>query len=250
MCIEKSIVDKRKKKMRKDLELFLFSSGNKLFFSFLLDCFPNISDMTDHCCGGGSSHCHESEPVSNTDDNESTTVTSSSNDIHKYLNLNDHDNSHDESQTVSQLFDIAWANQNDLQSPLVDTTTDDYASKLLHTIRLLETIEKRVNSLELFSENESIEEVSTNNLRYFLVNPYLAWLYQTKRSKPSQRLVNVQHACDFYSKFLSMTRNYGLHQYSIPKAPTNEQCTETEPMSSRDVDMMKMAQDRASKIKG
>ena len=127
MCIEKSIVDKRNKKMRKDLELFLFSSGNKLFFSFLLDCFPNISDMTDHCCGGGSSHCHESETVSNTDDNESTTVTSSSNDIHKYLNLNDHDNSNDESQTVSQLFDIAWANQNDVQSLLVDTTTDDSA---------------------------------------------------------------------------------------------------------------------------
>jgi len=50
-------------------------------------------------------------------------------------------------------------------------------------------------------------------------------------------------------KFLTITRNYGLHKYSIPKAPTNQDCEKTEQLSSRDVDMMKMAQDRASKIR-
>ncbi len=207
--------------------------------------------MADHhCCD---SHSHESS--SNTDEIKSSSSSSSlkqisMNDIHKHLNLNEQDNTNDESQTVSQLFDIAWSNQNDLQSPSADTTTDDYSSKLLHTIRLLESLEKRLVSLELFSDNEEIDEVSTTNLRYFLLNAFLAWLYQTKRSKPSQRLINVQHACDYYSKFLTMTRNYGLHKYAIPKAPTNEDCGKTEPLSSRDVDMMKMAQDRASKIRG
>ena len=172
------------------------------------------------------------------------------NDIHKYLAANDHDNSQDESQTVSQLFDVAWTNQNDLQSASVDTTTDDYASKLLHTIRLFESIEKRLLSLELFSDNEHVDEVSTNNLRYLLVPPFLAWLYQSKRSKPSQRLINVQHAYDYYLKFLTVTRNYGLHKHAIPKAPSNDECERTEPMSSRDIDMMKMAQGRASKIQG
>lgn len=207
--------------------------------------------MTDHHCCDSHSHCHEESSSSNTDDNQSSATSLkpiSLNDIHRYLNSNDSENINDESHSVSQLFDIAWSNQNDLQSPLIDTTTDDYSSKLLHTIRLLETLEKRVKTLELFSDNEQIEEVSTTNLRYLLIHAFLAWLYQTKRSKPSQRLINVQHACENYSKFLTMTRNYGLHKNSIPKTPTNDDCGKTEPLSSRDVDMMKMAQDRASKI--
>ncbi|CAF0887823.1 unnamed protein product [Rotaria sordida] len=209
--------------------------------------------MADHnCC---SSHCHsnESSLSSNTNEINSSNIKEiSHNDIHKHLilNDNDNDNKNDESHTFSQLFDIAWSNQNDLQSSSVNTTTDDYSSKLLHTIRLLESLEKRLISLELFSDNEHIDEVSTINIRYLLIYAFLAWLYQTKRSKPSQRLVNVQHACDYYLKFLTMTKNYDLHKYSIPKIPTNQECEKTEQLSSRNVDMMQMAQDRASKIRG
>jgi immunoglobulin-binding protein 1 len=207
--------------------------------------------MADHHCCSSHSHCDESS--SNTDEQTSSSPSLkqiSSNDIHKHFTSNENEDTNDESKTVSQLFDIAWSNQNDLQSPSADTTTDDYSSKLVHTIRLLESLEKRLKSLELFSDNEHIDEVSTTNLRYLLLNAFLGWLYQTKRSKPSQRFINVQHACDYYSKFLTMTRNYDLHKYSIPKVPTNEECIKTEPLSSRNVDMMKMAQDRASKIRG
>ncbi|CAF1277536.1 unnamed protein product [Rotaria magnacalcarata] len=207
--------------------------------------------MADHCCGGSDSHCHESSSNTTESNISSSNIKRlTSDDIHNHVTLNDTDNKNDESQTVSQLFDIAWTNQNDLQSSSVNTTADDYASKLLHTIRLLESIEKRIATLELFSDNEQIEELSTTNLRYLLVYPFLAWLHQTKRSKPSQRLINVRHAFDYYVKYLTMTRNYGIHKYSIPKAPTNQDCEPTEPLLSRDVDMMKMAQDRASKIRG
>jgi immunoglobulin-binding protein 1 len=209
--------------------------------------------MADHHCCGSHSHCEDSstddaQPSSSS--SSSTEKALSSNAIHKYFSANDEDNTNDESQTLSQLFDLAWSNQNDLQSSSIDTSADDYASKLVHTIRLLESLEKRLASLELFSDNEQIEEISTNNLRYLLLSAFLAWLYQTKRSKPSQRLINVQHACDYYSKFLTMTRNYGIHTHSIPKAPSNEESGTTEVLSSRDVDMMRMAQDRASKIRG
>ena len=204
----------------------------------------------DHCCSSHS-HCHESSSTNAEEHSSSSSLKPiSSNDIHQHISSNDHEQMNEESQTVSQLFDIAWSNQNDLQSPSADTTNDDYSSKLLHTIRLLESLEKRLLSLELFSDNEHIDEVSTINLRYLLLNAFLAWLYQTKRSKPSQRLINVQHACDYYAKFLVLTRNYELHQYAIPKAPNNDESVQSGPTSSRDVDMMKMAQDRAAKIQG
>lgn len=199
------------------------------------------------CCSSHHGHCDE------TPKNEPSTVEKAmtTNDVHQYFSSNDHEETTDESKTVSQLFDLAWANQNDLQSSSIDTNTNDYASKLLHTIRLLESLEKRLNSLELFSDNEQIEEVSTGNLRYLLLPAFLAWLHQSKKSKPSQRLINVQHACDYYGKFLTMTRNYGLHKYSIPKVPNNDDDeTIATPTCSRDIDMMKMAQDRATKIRG
>ena len=211
--------------------------------------------MTDHRGCDSHLHSHSHQPLTNIDeiksssaDLKATSVTVD--DIHRHFTLNENDTKSDESHTVSQLFDMAWSNQNHLQSPSANTTTDEYASKLLHTIRLLESIEKRLASLELFSDNEYIDEVSTTNLRYLLLNAFLGWLFQTKRSKPSQRLTNVQHACDYYSKFLTITRNYGLHKHSIPRAPTNDNCEKTEHLSSRDVDMIKMAQDRASKIRG
>lgn len=206
--------------------------------------------MADHCCSSSHYHTHESSDEKNETQSASNITRITSEDIHKHFASNDNDEKNEESQTVSQLFDIAWSNQNDLQSSSVDTTTDDYSSKLVHTIRLLESLDKRLISLELFSDNEEVDEISTTNLRYLLINPFLAWLYQSKRSKPSQRLVNVQHAFDYYLKFLTMAKNYGLHKYPIPKAPTNEETEQKEPLSSRDVDMMKMAQDRASKIRG
>ena len=205
--------------------------------------------MTDHHCCDSHSHCEDSSGDTPTS-SSSTEKPLSSNAIHKYFSANEEANTNDESQTLSQLFDLAWSNQNDLQSSSINTSADDYASKLVHTIRLFESLEKRLASLELFSDNEQIDEISTNNLRYLLLSAFLAWLYQTKRSKPSQRLINVQHACDYYSKFLTMTRNYGIHSHSIPKAPSSEESSKTEVLSSRDVDMMGMAQDRASKIRG
>ena len=207
--------------------------------------------MADHHCCDSHSHCEDSS--GNQDGARASSSTDkplSSTAIHKYFTANAEENTSDESQTLSQLFDLAWSNQNDLQSSSIDTKADEYASKLVHTIRLLESLEQRLISLELFSDNEQIEEISTNNLRYLLLSAFLAWLYQSKRSKPSQRLINVQHACDYYSKFLTMTRNYGIHSHSIPKAPNNEDSGNTEVLSSRDVDMMRMAQDRASKIRG
>jgi hypothetical protein len=198
-----------------------------------------------HCCSSENSfsHTHDESSTNSIETKLSTHA------IHEYFTSNESENGHDQTQTLSQLFDLAWSNQNDLQSSSIDTTTDDYASKLVHTIRLLESLEKRLVSLELFSDNEQIDEISTNHLRYLLLYAFLAWLYQSKRSKPSQRLINVQHACDYYDKYLHMTRNYGLHTYSIPKTPCNDQCEIVDIRSSRDVDMMKMAQDRASKIR-
>ncbi|CAF0791267.1 unnamed protein product [Didymodactylos carnosus] len=201
-----------------------------------------MSSSDHHCC----SHDH---------DHSATASDTSSNDkpiLKKSTSVTDQ-NIDDETKTVSQLFDIAWKNQNDLQDSHIDTTSDDYATKLSEEIRLLKLLEERIQSLELFSTNEHYNEITTNNIRYFLIYAFLGWLYQTKRSKPSARITNVQQACDYYRKFLMITKQYSLHEHQIPE-PLSIDEGQIDSNLSGDVstgnrNMTTMAQDRAYKIR-
>ncbi|CAF1603511.1 unnamed protein product, partial [Didymodactylos carnosus] len=130
-----------------------------------------MSSSDHHCCSHDHDHSVTASDISSNDKpilKKSTSVTDQ--------------NIDDETKTVSQLFDIAWKNQNDLQDSHIDTTSDDYATKLSEEIRLLKLLEERIQSLELFSTNEHYNEITTNNIRYFLIYAFLGWLYQTKRS--------------------------------------------------------------------
>jgi len=209
---------------------------------------------SDHCCSHGD-HTHDH---STTSDN---VINTSKKSISTTANVNIENFSQNdgevETKTVSQLFDIVWSIQNELQDTRVDTTSDDYVKRLYEQIRLLKSLEQRLTTLDLFSDNEHYDELSTTNIRYLLLYAFLGWLYQTKRSKPSLRLQNVQQACDYYRKFLTVTKNYSLHQQQIPEQPSiepgdsdNNQIDLTASAVNGSRNLMKMAQDRAAKIRG
>ncbi|CAF0925794.1 unnamed protein product [Didymodactylos carnosus] len=214
----------------------------------LFNVYIVMTSSDHHCC----SHDHSKH-----DDNHSVTASVSTS-IGKPVLANSTStinyNVDDETKTVSQLFDIAWKIQNNLQDSNIDTTSDDYATKLSEEIRLLKLLEERIQALDLFSKNEHYDEVTTNNIRYFLIYAFLGWLYQTKRSKPSARIINVQQACDYYKKFLTITKQYFLHQHQIPEplSTDGDQIDLNSPgdLAKGNRNMTKMAQDRASKIRG
>jgi immunoglobulin-binding protein 1 len=70
-----------------------------------------------------------------------------------------------ENSKLSDLFDRAWQSQQQLHNT-ADETSSDYDSRRKKTIEVLERCKEIVDELALFSENESLEEISTNELRF------------------------------------------------------------------------------------
>jgi hypothetical protein len=63
--------------------------------------------------------------------------------------------------TVAQLFDDAYDLQQKLESNKIDGNTETY-NGLLERLKLTE---EKIEELHLFSDNEEIDEVSSNELR-------------------------------------------------------------------------------------
>ena len=63
--------------------------------------------------------------------------------------------------TVAELFDDAYDLQQKLESNKIDSNTETY-NRLLERLKLAE---EKIEELHLFSDNEEIDEVSSNELR-------------------------------------------------------------------------------------
>ena len=63
--------------------------------------------------------------------------------------------------TVAELFDDAYDLQQKLESNTIDGNTENY-NRLLERLKLTE---EKIEELHLFSDNEEIDEVSSNELR-------------------------------------------------------------------------------------
>lgn len=70
-----------------------------------------------------------------------------------------------ESMTIGDLFDRAWSIQDELDKRH-DCCESDYIRKLNDGIKFLEKCDLMIDQLHLFSDNESLDEVSTNELRF------------------------------------------------------------------------------------
>ena len=69
-----------------------------------------------------------------------------------------------ETMTISQLFDQAWTIQDELNKR-DDTNEPVYIRKLNEAIKYLEKCDSMIDEIHLFSDNETLEEISTNELR-------------------------------------------------------------------------------------
>ena len=72
-----------------------------------------------------------------------------------------------ENSKLSDLFDKAWTSQKELYKAS-DESSALYESQRKRTIEVLEKCKFMIDELALFSENESLEEISTNELRFVI----------------------------------------------------------------------------------
>ena len=70
-----------------------------------------------------------------------------------------------ESLTASQLFDVGWRLQQELDKAAVDESSSKYALDRKKAIEHLQRAQALLDELHIFSKNEDIDEVSTSEIR-------------------------------------------------------------------------------------
>jgi immunoglobulin-binding protein 1 len=114
--------------------------------------------------------------------------------------------------TISDLFDFAFDLQQKLESNKIEQKLETFNS----AIERLKLAEEKIDELHLFSDNEEINEVSSNELRYFILYALIGWLYEYRSSNREQRSDDIHLSISYFIKYLQLCKNYGLVQH-IPK---------------------------------
>jgi len=117
----------------------------------------------------------------------------------------------DEPRSLKSTFAAAEAKRLSLQQSY-DTTSDEYKSTVSSAIEDYQTCLNLISSVSLFSPNELLEDLSTSDLPYLLVNHHLAELVQKlPSSSPRERSLLLSQARDAYERYLHLLDSYALH---------------------------------------
>lgn len=88
-------------------------------------------------------------------------------------------------------------------------------SDIKRTMNMLEQATRLVSIVDMFSQNESFEEVATENIKYFLLPAFLGTL-ATKICNADDRLHIVNVAEIYFVDFLKRVKTYGLTNIEVP----------------------------------
>ncbi|KAJ6261277.1 Dihydroxyacetone kinase [Drechslerella dactyloides] len=112
------------------------------------------------------------------------------------------------STSLKSLWDKAERQRKALAS-LADFRSDAYKIALSDAIATASTCKDLINNLSLFSTNETLEDVATNELKYMLADAYRGELL-LKQHDQSGRLAALHAARTAYRSFLSLCDAYDL----------------------------------------
>lgn len=111
-------------------------------------------------------------------------------------------------RTLRQEFEHAIKLSDSLKSFEGRPNSPEYQAIVAQSLKSLNKCREFVDRLSLFSDNESLDDLTTNDIKYISVEFYLGQL--TEKSQRLPRLENIKLAIDLYFKFLRTLRNYGL----------------------------------------
>ncbi|KAG7199516.1 hypothetical protein KM043_014133 [Ampulex compressa] len=123
--------------------------------------------------------------------------------------------------TLSQLFDNAFEQFNRINKTEEPTNSSKVQADIKRTMTMLEDATRLVSIVDMFSSNESFEEVSTENIKYFLL-PALLGTLTTKICGNEDRMHVVKVAEIYFIDFLTRVKAYGLTDIHIPEIKADD----------------------------
>ncbi|KAK3390425.1 TAP42-like protein [Podospora didyma] len=92
-----------------------------------------------------------------------------------------------------------------------DTTSSDFSDAVSSTVQQYEECLRLMSHLSLFSTNEGVEDISTSNLPYLLVNYHLSEMLQRlPSSSPQERANTLSVAREALERYLHLVDSYSL----------------------------------------
>ncbi|KKY23753.1 putative tor signaling pathway regulator [Diplodia seriata] len=125
-------------------------------------------------------------------------------------------------QSLRALFYGAEARRKELESTY-DSNSDAYQQKLSSAIATYEECLRVADRVSLFSPNETLEDVSSGDIQYMVINYHLAELLQ--RAVGTDRKSTLLSARESYEKFMKLLDSYDV--LSKPDAKLYEKYQES-----------------------
>merc|ERR1712126_411096 len=150
-----------------------------------------------------------------------------------------------ESESVSSLFDKGLSFYHELCSTLEPSNNTSYQVKVRTSIEMLEEATRLVSSLDLISTNETVEEVATGDLKFFLLPVLLGDLNMKLNSEDRLSILNVAEI--YFKDFLKRCKEYAVSDLGIPDE--NEIEVKEEPRRPGPMGFEEMAKQREQKIR-
>ncbi|KAJ9077718.1 Type 2A phosphatase-associated protein 42, variant 4 [Entomophthora muscae] len=115
----------------------------------------------------------------------------------------------DSGYSLSQLFDNVEQQYRQLDEGHLSNSDPKLQEVVTEALKSLITLQKAITLLCLFSDNEAIDEVNPNYLKFFLVEFYLGQ-FVTMINARNCRLQNLERAKNHFHNFLSLCDSYSV----------------------------------------
>ncbi|XP_011861988.1 PREDICTED: immunoglobulin-binding protein 1b [Vollenhovia emeryi] len=118
--------------------------------------------------------------------------------------------------TLSELFDNAFELFNSINNTTEPTNSSKVQLDIKRTMHMFEDATRLVSMVDMFSDNETFEEIATENIKYFLL-PALLGKLTNQICLTDDRMHLVKVAEVYFVDFLKRLKAYGLTDVKIPE---------------------------------
>lgn len=148
---------------------------------------------------------------------------------------------------LPELFDISRRLLDEVEVATEPTGTRAVQEKVLKGLQLLKQAAEMLAQLDLFSQNEDLEEIASTDLKYLMV-PAFQGALAMKQGNPSKRLDHLQWAREHFLNYLTQCQHYHVAEFELPKTKNNSAENNTASSSMAHPSLVAMASQRQAKI--
>ncbi|GBP42832.1 Immunoglobulin-binding protein 1b [Eumeta japonica] len=149
-------------------------------------------------------------------------------------------------ETLKAIFDDGMKLFENIETSTEPTNSDAVQMNIKSAMSKFEKATNLVSLAGLFSRNESVEEIPTENLQYLLLPALLGTL--SLKLCGQQRLDVINVAEIYFQDYLQRCKDYGVSDVEVPQPSESESNAENRPQTQQEK-LVNMVRSREAKIK-